>query len=237
MPGAKQQQQQPHGGDDAARRQQARCVDCEHAASAPATPKPPLSSIAIANAKPAPRGLLAFGVTTCLLMFRTAGWAEQAHVGLVLCYAFSLGGLCQLIAGVCDLFRGDVFGGTAFSLYGAFWVGWGLLQLWAGQEQGPVRSASAFRVGETLFLGVFALLTAGLLVPTLRRSAGLVYVFASLTATFALLAGGVWSAPCATAAGYVGLLCGAGAIAVAFATLYKETLGWDCRLVRPIRLV
>lgn len=193
------------------------------------------SRMSIAN--PAPLGLLAFGVTTCLLMFRSAGWAEARQVGLVVCFAFALGGLGQLIAGVADLLRGDAFGGTAFSLYGSFWLGWGLLQVLAGQEVGPVQSPSAFRVGETLFLSAFAVLTAALFVPTMRKSVGLMYVFATLTLTFALLAGGLWSAPCALAAGYVGFFCGVGAIAVAFATLYKETLGWESRLIRPIRLI
>jgi uncharacterized protein len=201
----------------------------------PLLPSPLPSRLSIAN--PAPLGLLAFGVTTCLLMFRSAGWAEAGQVGLAVCFGFALGGLGQLIAGVADLLRGDAFGGTAFSLYGSFWVGWSLLQVLAGQGVGPVQSPSAFRIGETLFLSAFAALTAALFVPTMRKSAGLMYVFATLMLTFALLAGGLWSAPCALAAGYVGFFCGVGAIAVAFATLYKETLGWESRLIQPIRLI
>jgi len=202
-----------------------------HHHQAPTTPP---SSIA----NPAPLGLLAFGVTTCLLMFRTAKWVETEHLGLVVAFAFFLGGAGQVVAGFCDLLRGDAFGGTAFSLYGAFWLGWGLLNVLSIQA-GPQVFAppAAFKVGETLFLSLFALLTALLFVPTMRKSAGLMYVFASLATTFALLAGGVWSAACNVAAGYVGLLCGAGAIALAFATLYKETLGLESFLTRPVRLL
>lgn len=205
-------------------------------AAAPTAATPTALSAAPAN--PAPLGLLAFGVTTCLLMFRATGWAESPHIGLVICYAFFLGGAMQVVAGGFDLARGDVFGGTAFSLYGSFWLGWGLLQVLSAKN-GPqtLEAAGAFRVGETLFLSLFALLTALLFVPTLRKSLGLMYVFATLAVTFALLAGGLWSAPCALAAGYVGLFCGCGAIAVAFMTLYKETLGWESRLIRPVRLI
>jgi succinate-acetate transporter protein len=208
------------------------------AAPSSSPPLPPARAPASSIANPAPLGLLAFGVTTCLLMFRAAGWAEAPHVGLVICFAFFLGGTMQVLAGVCDLLRGDAFGGTAFSLYGAFWLGWGLLQV-LSTAAGPqtLEPASAFKVGETLFLALFALLTALLFVPTMRKSLGLMYVFASLALTFALLAGGVWSAACGLAAGYVGFFCGVGAITVAFATLYKETLGWEPRLIRPVRLI
>jgi uncharacterized protein len=204
-------------------------------AAAP-TRGPLAPSSTIAN--PAPLGLLAFGVTTCLLCARTASWAEQAHLGLVVAFAFFLGGFGQVLAGIMDLLRGDAFGGTAFSLYGSFWLAWGLLNV-LSIEKGPqiFSPPSAFKIGETLFLSLFALLTALLFVPTMRKSRGLMYVFASLAVTFALLAGGVWNAACNVAAGYAGLLCGSGAIVLAFCTLYKETLGWETFVTRPVRLL
>lgn len=202
-----------------------------------AAARPPLPT-ASGLANPAPLGLIAFGVTTCLLMFRTAGWVEGGHVGLVIAFAIALGGLMQMLAGVVDFVRGDAFGASAFSLYGAFWIAWALLQVMSS-PRGPalLDPPSAFRTGETLFLSLFAVLTAGLFVPTMRKSIGLMYVFASLALTFALLAGGVWSPACSLAAGYVGFACGVGAIVTAFATLYKETLGWNPRWIRPIRLI
>jgi succinate-acetate transporter protein len=43
-------------------------------------------------------------------------------------YALAYGGLCQLLAGMWEFRSGNVFGATAFSTYGGFWIG---LFLWA----------------------------------------------------------------------------------------------------------
>jgi hypothetical protein len=62
-------------------------------------------------------------------------------------------------------------------------------------------------------------------------------VFGSLTVTFFLLAGGVFSPTCALAAGYVGAFCGLSAIYTAFAELYHETLGVSFPGIKPVRLI
>jgi succinate-acetate transporter protein len=62
-------------------------------------------------------------------------------------------------------------------------------------------------------------------------------VFSTLTITFWLLAGGVWSPPCNHAAGYVGLFCGASAIYTAFAELWHENLGIMMPGLRPVRFI
>ena len=38
-------------------------------------------------------------------------------------YAFAYGGLAQLLAGMWEFRNRNVFGATAFSTYGAFWIG------------------------------------------------------------------------------------------------------------------
>ncbi|WP_216897198.1 acetate uptake transporter [Nocardia alni] len=77
-------------------------------------------------ADPAPLGLGAFALTTFLLSVVNAGWAGSSTGNAWLGYAFAYGGLCQLLAGMWEFKNKNVFGATAFSTYGGFWIGLGL---------------------------------------------------------------------------------------------------------------
>jgi hypothetical protein len=72
-------------------------------------------------ADPAPLGLAAFALTTFLLSAFNAGWTRGtvAFLGFALAY----GGVAQLLAGMWEFRNRNVFGATAFSTYGAFWIG------------------------------------------------------------------------------------------------------------------
>ncbi|HSZ47245.1 MAG TPA: acetate uptake transporter [Streptosporangiaceae bacterium] len=77
-------------------------------------------------ADPAPLGLAAFALTTFLLSAANAGWMKSATGDSWLGYAFAYGGLAQLLAGMWEFRNRNVFGATAFSSYGGFWIGLGL---------------------------------------------------------------------------------------------------------------
>jgi uncharacterized protein len=77
-------------------------------------------------ADPAPLGLAAFALTTFLLSAINAGWAKTSTGGDWWGYAIAYGGLVQLLAGMWEFRNKNVFGATAFSTYGAFWIGVGL---------------------------------------------------------------------------------------------------------------
>jgi succinate-acetate transporter protein len=72
-------------------------------------------------ADPAALGLAAFALTTFLLSAKNAGWTHGTDAWLG--YAFAYGGLAQLLAGMWEFRNRNVFGATAFSTYGAFWIG------------------------------------------------------------------------------------------------------------------
>src|ERR671922_967082 len=74
-------------------------------------------------ADPAPLGLGAFALTTFMLSGHNAGFIPDIlWVGLALFY----GGVAQLLAGMWEFRNRNVFGATAFSTYGGFWLGLGL---------------------------------------------------------------------------------------------------------------
>src|SRR5579871_1588654 len=83
-----------------------------------------------ALANPAALGLGGFALTTFVLSTHNAGWApDLTWLGL----GFFYGGLAQFCAGMWEFKAGNTFGATAFSTYGAFWLGVGatvVLVLW-----------------------------------------------------------------------------------------------------------
>jgi uncharacterized protein len=99
------------------------------------TPRPPTALSGIAD--PAPLGLAAFALTTFLLSAKNAGWTDGTDAWLG--YAFAYGGLVQLLAGMWEFRNRNVFGATAFSTYGAFWIGLGLYVRWVA----PTAAATA----------------------------------------------------------------------------------------------
>jgi uncharacterized protein len=75
-------------------------------------------------ADPAPLGLAAFALTTFLLSASNAGLTDGIDAWLG--FALGYGGLVQLLAGMWEFRNRNVFGATAFSTYGGFWIGLGL---------------------------------------------------------------------------------------------------------------
>lgn len=95
-----------------------------------ATPAvPALAASPVAD--PAPLGLAAFALTTFLLSAKNAHLTRGTDAWLG--YALGYGGFVQLLAGMWEFRNRNVFGSTAFSTYGGFWIGLGLyVELVAG---------------------------------------------------------------------------------------------------------
>src|ERR687884_1815201 len=74
-------------------------------------------------ADPAPLGLAGFALTTFLISLTNAHLApSDIWLGPALFY----GGLAQLLAGMWEFRNRNVFGATAFSTYGGFWLSLGI---------------------------------------------------------------------------------------------------------------
>jgi uncharacterized protein len=93
-------------------------------------------------ADPAPLGLAAFALTTFLLSAANAHWMNGNATGNAwLGYALAYGGLGQLLAGMWEFRNRNVFGATAFSTYGGFWIGLGI---WAIRVAPTAPATTAF---------------------------------------------------------------------------------------------
>ena len=80
-------------------------------------------------ANPAPLGLAAFATTTFILSMFNAGLVSSSGEPIVFGMALAYGGLAQMLAGMWEFRTGNVFGATAFTSFGAFW-----LSFWAFVE-------------------------------------------------------------------------------------------------------
>ena len=130
-------------------------------------------------ANPAPLGLFGFATTTWLLSMLNAGWFPIVKdLPLMMATAFAFGGVAQFIAGLLEYPRGNTFGFVAFTSYGAFWFAFALY------IEALPRGELAF---QGAFLLVWAVLTAGLFIATLKLNRCLQLVFGTLVVAFVLL--------------------------------------------------
>lgn len=178
-------------------------------------------------ANPGPLGLMGFGMTTILLNLHNAGFFPLSSI--ILSMGIFYGGIAQIIAGVLEYKKGNTFGVTAFTSYGAFWLSLvGILML---PKMGLAEASDAQFLG--VFLGLWGVFTLFMFFGTLCANRALQFVFASLTLLFALLAIGNFTGNhgLLTIAGYEGIICGASAIYLAMAEVLNAQFG---RTVLPI---
>jgi len=87
-----------------------------------------------AIADPGPLGLACFALTTFCLSMINAGLVVAESVYVVIALALVYGGTAQVLAGMWEFKKNNVFGATAFTSYGAFWVSLGIFELLAIQK-------------------------------------------------------------------------------------------------------
>ncbi len=190
------------------------------------------STIAIKDttANPAPLGLLAFGMTTVLLNLHNASIFEMNS--MILSMGIFYGGLAQIVAGIMEAKKNNIFGLTAFLSYGFFWLT--LVGLIVMPKMGWVAAPSqSAMVAYLIMWGIF---TFCLFFGTLRISRALQFVFATLTILFFLLALGdsTGNATLKTFTGYEGIICGASAMYAGVGILLNEM---HSKIVFPLGLV
>jgi succinate-acetate transporter protein len=130
-------------------------------------------------ADPAPLGLGAFALTTFLLSLANAGIMPAAAEPVVFGVALAYGGIAQILAGMWEFRKSNVFGATVFTSYGAFWLSfWAYVTFFAAKIPAEQHGAAA-----GWFLIAWAIFTTLMLVGALRTTAGLALLFAVVTVT------------------------------------------------------
>lgn len=166
-----------------------------------------------AVADPAPLGLAGFALTTFLLSASNAHWMSSATGNAWLGYAFAYGGLCQLLAGMWEFRNKNVFGATAFSTYGGFWIGLGLWVLLVAEHAPPAgMSATAYAAatGKDIawILLAFAIFNTYMLLwsTQLNMAVFLVFLTLELTEIVLFIGGFSGNANIGKVGGYIGVI-------------------------------
>ena len=138
-------------------------------------------------ADPAPLGLAAFALTTFLLSGHNASFIPDGiWVGAALFY----GGLVQLLAGMWEFRNRNVFGATAFSTYGGFWLALGGFVVLLSTSKGFAGLLKGADLDNSLawFLIAFAIFNTYVLFWATRVNTAVMGVFLTLEITEIVLA-------------------------------------------------
>ena len=195
---------------------------------APASAPAPVAQALSGIADPAPLGLAAFALTTFLLSAVNAGWAGSSTGSAWLGYALAYGGFCQLLAGMWEFRNRNVFGSTAFSSYGAFWIG---LALWFLLVAPHATSAAAADKDLGWILLAWAIFNTYMLILSSQVNMAVFLVFLTLELTEIVLFAGFFANSTGTvkAGGYVGIV-------TALVAWYTSAAGVSNGLAGSIRL-
>jgi succinate-acetate transporter protein len=205
-------------------------VEAVRGTSDPTRAAPPPADVAATSiADPAPLGLAGFALTTFVLSMFNAGLVGKAGEPVVLGLALAYGGGAQFLAGMWEFRKGNTFGATAFSSYGAFWISfWAFVAFFSD-------GVPATAVG--LYLIAWGIFTFYMWIASFRTTAAVNIVFLLLWITFVLLGIGdaAGNSGISKLGGWVGLATAVAAWYASFAGVTNFTFGRDIVPVRPLR--
>jgi len=140
-------------------------------------------------ANPASLGLFAFASTTFILSFYNCNVDGITTPNVVVGMALFFGGLAQFLAGMWEFPRGNTFGATAFTSYGAFWLSFATI-FWPSSGIIDAYQGNDKELNDALGIYLFSwfIVTFFFLIGSLRKSIGFIALFGFLTLTFLLLA-------------------------------------------------
>lgn len=149
----------------------------------------PSAAPSIGLADPGPWAVSAFATTSFMLGMYNAHLVGSGSLPIMLPLAFFFGGLIQIIVGILEYGRGNIFGMVVFGTYGPFWVIFGAIEIWFAK----MATATSVNAGVALFLAMFAVLTFYFFLASLKTDAVLVVVFALIFIGLVFLAIGAQS--------------------------------------------
>jgi succinate-acetate transporter protein len=168
-------------------------------------------------ANPAVVGLMGFATTTMATGLHNVGYWGA---GPTLALAIAFGGTAQFIAGIVDLRKGSIFGGSAFMSYGAFW--WCVWFILLGDKTMGVGIGKPEELG---FFLMWTLFTFAFCVAVQKIGKYLAVLFWLLLLAFLLLDGVVIGIISPVLAGWEIFITGLLAWYIAMATLVNTVYG------------
>jgi len=174
-------------------------------------------------ANPAALGLGGFALTTFILNIVNADIVSAENLGMVLPVGIFYGGLAQFCAGMWEFKRGDTFGATCFSSFGAFWMAVALMVLL--ENTGII--AAVPREGMAVLFIAWGIFTAYATIASFKVGRAVSWIFITLTILFFMLAAGQWNETLHKVAGYEGIVVALIAWYCSAAVLINTVYGKD----------
>ncbi|KAI4517955.1 hypothetical protein K523DRAFT_239699 [Schizophyllum commune Tattone D] len=179
-------------------------------------------------ANPGTLGLFSFASTTFVLSMYNARVRDISEPNVVVGLALFFGGLAQLLAGMWEFPRGNAFGATAFTSYGAFWLSYatilipssGIAAAYTSLEGGEAMLADALGI----YLIMWMMVTLFLGIASLKRPAPFGALFFMLWLTFLLLAASEFTGK--TSISKAGGITGVITAFIAYGIGLCELVGW-----------
>lgn len=146
--------------------------------------------VKIEVADPTTLGLFGLAIVTFVASSQKLGLTDG--LGFVLPWALFLGGLAQVIAAMFDFKHNNLFGSTAFSAYGLFWMGMGMSWLIKLGCFGQILASSADpkQLG-FVFIG-YLILSVVLTISSLKMSKAMFFLMSLISVLFLGLGLDAW---------------------------------------------
>jgi len=141
-------------------------------------------------ANPGPLGFFSCASTTFMLSMYNIGTRGITHPNVVVGMAIFCGGLAQLLAGMWEFPKGNVFGATAFTSYGVFWLSYASILLPGTGIVAAYTSPAELTSAIGIYLLTWTLVTSYFCIISFGKSVSFIVLFFFLTMTFAVLTAG-----------------------------------------------
>jgi len=157
---------------------------------------------------PGALGLFSFASTTFILSLINVQTRGVHTPNVVVGMAIFTGGLVQLLAGMWEFPRGNVFGATAFSSYGAFWMSYATILLPSSGIVAAYTDDRELANALGIYLITWFMFTFMMFIAALRKNVGFILLLGFLSLTFLLLAIGEFTlnASASKAGGALGII-------------------------------
>ncbi|KAF7966176.1 hypothetical protein HWV62_39754 [Athelia sp. TMB] len=139
-------------------------------------------------ANPGALGLFSFASTTLVLSFITVSTHGVHTPNIVVGMALFTGGLVQLLAGMWEFPRGNVFGATFFASYGAFWLSYATIFIPSNNIIGAYATLIEFNHALGIYFISWFIFTFLLFIGALRKNMAFISLLSFWWLTFLLLA-------------------------------------------------
>ncbi|KAJ7350006.1 FUN34 transmembrane protein [Mycena albidolilacea] len=142
---------------------------------------------------PAPMGLFAFASTTFILSMYNVQTRGITHPNVVVGMGMFGGGLAQFIAGMWEFPRGNVFGATVFSSYGALWMSYATIFIPSSGILAAYPDPNELASALGIYLLAWLILTLFFLLGVILKNIAYTVLLSSASVAFACLAAAEFS--------------------------------------------